>query len=639
MLGAQNAWLLPMRIGTKWRKVVLALAFILVLGLGFEANSAATAYADTVCITLTALNAGGSQGTVGFDSACGKQMVTVEVEVGEIVELHAEAGEADRIGQWFFAPTFYRFSDGGDHHSIKALYDSDYYVCFYPEGQQYCYVGIAGNPDDSAGEALLSVVRKGEEFVLPENPFPTPNGLRFIGWDVNNGTILYPGESIEVGFDTNITPIWEPDESMSASTISFSCDRDDCIIICNGKSYGVNNPASMVPGQQVFVTVMPGDYGIGLFDANAEGIELHGAAVERTWGGHFWFTMPDHDCHLSFSMGLVEYFMKMDSNGGGGGGQTLTFHYRDEMTIPRCPFDSPTEKEFYAWEMEFDDSHLSPKIVKPGESVSMTHCDVILRALWADEPSMVHVHLLTEVVATAPTCETPGTEAYWKCSECGKLFADAESKEEISAPKEIATLGHDWGEWKVTKEPTATEEGEKTRVCKRDPSHTETMAIAPKGETEEPYEIAQTEELIWSPDDAEGMTITVVRADDGASTLAHFLGVSVDGVSVPPLGYTAEEGSLILTLKPAYLESLDRGSHRLDIRFDDGTVSAAFAIQEHADPAPAPAKSGLPTWAWILIGVAGAGVAGGVVLIFANRRGHAGGSQAHSRRTLTTRRR
>ena len=106
------------------------------------------------------------------------------------------------------------------------------------------------------------------------------------------------------------------------------------------------------------------------------------------------------------------------------------------------------------------------------------------------------------------------------------------------------------------------------------------------------------------------MTITVVRADDGASTLAHFLGVSVDGVSVPPLGYTAEEGSLILTLKPAYLESLDEGSHRLDIRFDDGTVSAAFAIQEHADPAPAPAKGSLPIWAWILIGVAGvAGVA------------------------------
>ena len=102
----------------------------------------------------------------------------------------------------------------------------------------------------------------------------------------------------------------------------------------------------------------------------------------------------------------------------------------------------------------------------------------------------------------------------------------------------------------------------------------------------------------------------MVRADDGASTLAHFLGVSVDGVSVPPLGYTAEEGSLILTLKPAYLESLDEGSHRLDIRFDDGTVSAAFAIQEHADPAPAPAKGSLPIWAWILIGVAGvAGVA------------------------------
>jgi hypothetical protein len=40
-----------------------------------------------------------------------------------------------------------------------------------------------------------------------------------------------------------------------------------------------------------------------------------------------------------------------------------------------------------------------------------------------------------------------------------------------------AALGHDWGEWVVTGEPTEYAEGEMTRVCKNDPSHKETKII------------------------------------------------------------------------------------------------------------------------------------------------------------------
>lgn len=37
--------------------------------------------------------------------------------------------------------------------------------------------------------------------------------------------------------------------------------------------------------------------------------------------------------------------------------------------------------------------------------------------------------------------------------------------------------GHDWGEWDVTKQATTSAEGEETRTCKRDKSHTETRPI------------------------------------------------------------------------------------------------------------------------------------------------------------------
>lgn len=46
-----------------------------------------------------------------------------------------------------------------------------------------------------------------------------------------------------------------------------------------------------------------------------------------------------------------------------------------------------------------------------------------------------------------------------------------------------AALGHDFGEWEVTKEATATEWGEKTRICRRDPSHIETEPIPPLQDT------------------------------------------------------------------------------------------------------------------------------------------------------------
>ena len=163
-------------------------------------------------------------------------------------------------------------------------------------------------------------------------------------------------------------------------------------------------------------------------------------------------------------------------------------------------------------------------------------------------------HDLTMTEKVEPTCTEAGTEAYWTCGTCKKMFSDAAGETEITEPVQIPALGHDWndptyawaddnstctatrvcgrdanhvesetvnttsqetkaatctengnetytaafeneafavqtrdvtipatghdwGEWQVTKEATATEKGEETRVCKNDPSHTETREI------------------------------------------------------------------------------------------------------------------------------------------------------------------
>lgn len=44
----------------------------------------------------------------------------------------------------------------------------------------------------------------------------------------------------------------------------------------------------------------------------------------------------------------------------------------------------------------------------------------------------------------AATCTAPGTEAYWTCPDCGKLFSDAECTAVISAPVVIPAQGHNY---------------------------------------------------------------------------------------------------------------------------------------------------------------------------------------------------
>ncbi len=56
----------------------------------------------------------------------------------------------------------------------------------------------------------------------------------------------------------------------------------------------------------------------------------------------------------------------------------------------------------------------------------------------------------------AATCTESGYEAYDTCSRCN-----------YTTYKELAALGHDFGEWTVTTEPTCTEKGTETKSCSR----------------------------------------------------------------------------------------------------------------------------------------------------------------------------
>lgn len=85
-----------------------------------------------------------------------------------------------------------------------------------------------------------------------------------------------------------------------------------------------------------------------------------------------------------------------------------------------------------------------------------TYCSVCNKKLSSGETIAKKEHTWVKQDNIHATCEKGGMEVE-KCSVCG------ETKEtQISDP-----LGHDYGEWKVTKEPTCTKYGTKKRICKR----------------------------------------------------------------------------------------------------------------------------------------------------------------------------
>ncbi len=118
-------------------------------------------------------------------------------------------------------------------------------------------------------------------------------------------------------------------------------------------------------------------------------------------------------------------------------------------------------------------------------------------------------HDLVKTEAKAATCTEAGNSEYYTCRRCGKYFSDAEGKNEIKEGSwVIAALGHDWGEWTVTKAATCEEKGEETRTCARC-GETETREIAATGHK------WGTPTYVWA-DDNSSVTATVVCENDDA---------------------------------------------------------------------------------------------------------------------------
>ena len=126
-------------------------------------------------------------------------------------------------------------------------------------------------------------------------------------------------------------------------------------------------------------------------------------------------------------------------------------------------------------------------------------------------PKLDHEHTLVKTDAKEATCTEDGNVEYYTCSTCGKIYLNADGSAEVTIDEtvipatghsfgteyqsdetehwhECTACGekadvaeHTFGEWTVTKEATATEDGSRERTCSVC-GHVETEVIPATGE-------------------------------------------------------------------------------------------------------------------------------------------------------------
>lgn len=235
-----------------------------------------------------------------------------------------------------------------------------------------------------------------------------------------------------------------------------------------------------------------------------------------------------------------------------------------------------------------------------GKWLVSTRCsvlfDVLIKHSWGDG-----------VVTTPATCEADGVKTYtctcgetkteavdklgheygeWTtvkdatCEEAGQeervCSHDASHKE----TREVESIGHDWDEGTVLKEPTFETEGEMLFTCKHDSTHTRKETIPTIT-----YNFTKGEGTTWNKESSISAQFIVKRSYQDELTYSQFDELLIDDEVVDPEKYTTGEGSLIINLKPEYLESLSLGDHIMTVKFTDGSSNVInFKIQPKQTP-------------------------------------------------------
>ena len=211
-------------------------------------------------------------------------------------------------------------------------------------------------------------------------------------------------------------------------------------------------------------------------------------------------------------------------------------------------------------------------------------------------------HKLEKVPGTAATCKDAGTADSWKCTVCNKLFGDAEGKNEIEAAAVVPVTDNHNLKKVAAKAATKTADGNieywKCEVCGklfRDAEGKEELQLADTVVPRTAYDIIDKgTDKTWKKGSTTGAKIEI-DADYDAVTVSS---VKLGSMNLAESQYDVTRGSVIVTIHPDVLEELSTGAKEVVVTFsDDKTASSTLSVE--------PADAAEPTALTLSIDAAG----------------------------------
>ena len=258
-----------------------------------------------------------------------------------------------------------------------------------------------------------------------------------------------------------------------------------------------------------------------------------------------------------------------------------------------------------------------------------------------------------------PTCTTDGKTTY-TTTIAATVSLDKKEHTASKDAKIIKAKGHDWAFveflW-AGDDVNGYTAAKASYKCKTDPSHTQTVdasisqtVVPPTTESagrtvytaiitknlsldkmehtankdamavdKITYTVSEGDKSTWEKGSDSTLDFTVNRSIDDSQTYGQFRELLIDGGTVANSHYTVSAGSLNVSLKASYLETLAEGPHTLTVVFGDATSSEVTFIVAPKGSKTNPSGGGGNGKAitWIIVGgvVILAGIAAAVILL------------------------
>lgn len=273
------------------------------------------------------------------------------------------------------------------------------------------------------------------------------------------------------------------------------------------------------------------------------------------------------------------------------GQKILYYKGTNTGSLPQIPIETTTvtEGEKYTFIMPRSDVHVSAKFEKITYSIAVDPTKIEWSAEEGYKGSTddgIEADAIHEIIkaTSTGTGEVEFILAGFKDMASYELFdVFAGGMEVTVAPKEGLAAG--------TYNATVVIVDYKDRF--EDVEVPVTFTVTSKQEDNPTYSNTAGDGQTWTKGSTDNASFTFKNDDDDSNTYEEFVSAFVDGKELTKdKDYTAKAGSVIIDLKPSFLETLSVGEHTLTARFiDDIDVNSKFNVVDKPTPKPTPSPT------------------------------------------------